>query len=135
MNINIPQEWAGDIPVFLLVIKDAEPHVIDLDERAWLETYSDLLRGEATWHLAQKDGGGICFSLVVLDGEQPYYMARHFARAAMALGVEEAHVVAYGIGKKRLDGHVDRLWIFLPDGQICTGDDVYHIGRAKLAQM
>jgi hypothetical protein len=32
-------------------------------------------------------------------------------------------MIAYGIGKKRLDGHVDRIWV-LPNGVICTGDDV-----------
>jgi hypothetical protein len=119
--------WAGDNPFHLLIARDDKLAVIDLDERGWLQTHKDLLRGESTWHLASK-GGGIAFSLVVLDGEQPYYLARHFAR-----GPEQ--VVAYGIGKKRRDGHVDRLWIFYPSGQVCTGDDVDILGRAMLARM
>ena len=61
-------------------------------------------------------------------------MARHFARAGAAEGQEQARVSAYGIGKKRRDGHVDRLWIFTT-GQICAGDDVDIFGRAFLAQM
>ena len=46
--------------------------------------------------------------------------------------VDRAEVRAYGIGKKRLDGHVDRLWV-LPTGVICAGDDVNVLGEA-LAQ-
>ena len=123
--------WHGGNPFFLLVLRDGEQTLVDLDERGWLETYKHLLRGESTWHLVQKPNQ-IALSMIVRDGEQPYYVARHFARATG--GAQEARVTAYGIGKKRLDGHTDRLWIF-PNGQICAGDDVDLFGRAALAQL
>jgi hypothetical protein len=132
MEIRLPEQWQGDIPVFLLIMRDEQPTVIDLDERGWLETYKELLRGESTWHLVDRESHGICFSLVVLEGEQPYYVARHFARASLIGGEQQAHVAAYGIGKKRLDGHVDRLWVFWPSRQICAGDDVDILGKAAL---
>lgn len=135
MNISIPEQWHGDIPVFLLIIRDQVAEVVDLDERGWADKYWDLMRGEADWHLVSKASTVIHFSLVVRDGEQPYYTARHFRRAGAAEGETQAEVTAYGIGKKRLDGHTDRLWIFLPSGQVCTGDDVDILGRAALAQM
>lgn len=129
--ISVPEPWQGDIPVFLLIVRGAAQNVIDLDERGWLETHKDLLRGESTWHLIDKKTIGICFSMIVREGEQPYYVARHFARADGS----DAKASAYGIGKKRLDGHVDRLWIFYPSGQVCAGDDVDLFGRAALAQL
>jgi hypothetical protein len=125
----IPLEWAGDIPFFLIIARDNEVTSIDLDQSGWLETYKELLRGASTWHLASKLDTGIVFSMIVLEGEQPYYVARHFVRAG---DKEQAHATAYGIGKKRLDGHVDRLWIFYPTMQVCTGDDVDIFGRAAL---
>lgn len=135
MNVNIPEQWHGTIPVFLLIIHDEVADVVDLDERGWLDTYRDLLRVEGTWHLVDKATTTIHFTLVVLEGEQPYYVARHFRRAGAAEGETQAEITAYGIGKKRLDGHKDRLWVFHPTGQICTGDDVDILGRAALAQM
>lgn len=139
--MNIPEQWAGNIPVFLVIIRHLkmtwpdgreetlnEPNVIDLDEKDWATTYSELMRSQATWHLVSKEDNVVHFSLFVRDGEQPYYVARHFRNTGI-----EAQISAYGIGKKRLDGHVDRLWVFT-DGQVCGGDDVDFFGQAKLTQ-
>lgn len=123
--------WAGDKPCYLLIVRDGLATVIDVDERDWPGIHAELMRGEATWHLVLKEHNRIVFTMVVLEGEQPYYVARHFARSTME-GVPMRQTEAHGIGKKRLDGHVDRLWVF-PNGQICSGDDVDILGRVMLA--
>jgi hypothetical protein len=131
------REWQGDAPVFLLVVKDGEQHLIDVDEKQWLTTYKELLEGEATWHLGFKPNR-LVISMVVHEGEKPYYMARHIGQIGMTADNEDGssmEVVAYGIGaKRRGDGHTDRLWVF-PNGQVCMGEeDVYDFAHAMLAK-
>lgn len=139
MELKIPTQWSGDTPFYLLIIHKAKPNIIDLDEKDWLKKprYKRLMRVEATWHLVHKNTNGIVFTMVVREGEQPYYTARHFRRTTLALLVDEPKpqpkADAYGIGKKRLDGHVDRMWVFT-DGQVCMGDDVDILGNVKLSQ-
>lgn len=62
--------------------------------------------------------------LRVLEGEQPYYTSRVVGVAGSG-GTNEVRF--YGIGKKRVDGQVDRLWI-APDGVVCVGEDVNLFG-------
>lgn len=124
-------EWQGDIPVFVLIVREGQLIIWDPDEKDWIANHQDLMRSAATWHLVTKDPQEIVLSLVVKEGDRPYYKARHFKRG---LEDDAPHVAAYGIGKKRIDGHVDQLWYFL-DGQICGGDDVNVFGNVKLMQM
>lgn len=129
--IDIPFEWAGDSPYFLVIAPEAGvPQTIDLDERGWSTTHAAYMRCQGTWHLMNKEHQ-LVFSMVVWQGEQPYYTARHIGRGLTGVRRE---VVAYGIGKKRLDGHVDRMWI-LPNGQICGGDDVEILALSLLDSM
>lgn len=127
-HVTFPDEWQGTNPMFLIIVQAGQqPVVIDLDEPGWIAKNSELMRAQGTWHLFRKDHTPV-FSLVVWEGEQPYYTARHIG----TLGREiRSELIAYGIGKKRLDGHVDRLWV-LPNGQICTGDDVDPLARSLL---
>lgn len=112
-------EWKGPNP-FYLTIQTAEGNtVIDLDETGWLTTYAHLLREPGAWMLSHKAVLQAVAIILVQEGEQPYYTARHVGIAFGGSG----EMIAYGIGKKRLDGHVDRIWV-LPNGVICTGDDV-----------
>ena len=129
--------WSGDTPYFLVIntVDPKESLYIDLDEPGWMSERQGLMRAEAEWVLAAKrtndsiDGVPVV-AMRVLPGEQPYYTHRHVG-IVYPVGVE---VQCYGIGKKRLDGHVDRLWI-LPNGIVCPGDDVDIIGSniARLA--
>jgi hypothetical protein len=115
----VVDEWKGPNP-FYLTIQTAEGNtVIDLDETGWLTTYAHLLREPGAWMLSHKAVLQAVAIILVQEGEQPYYTARHVGIAFGGSG----EMIAYGIGKKRLDGHVDRIWV-LPNGVICTGDDV-----------
>jgi hypothetical protein len=131
--------FLGDNP-YVLIIMASEPVLIDLDEPGWVSRYSHLMRKPGQWILGRKAGSTPVLTMIVSDGEQPYYTARIIGLAnlpppdSMGLSQEQAidlkrqsEIRAYGIGKKRLDGHVDRLWI-LPNGVICAGDDVDVIG-------
>ena len=115
--------WAGDNPFFLAINVGGQSLIVDLDEPGWMWEREGLMRETGEWVLVAKNDanaalGTMVLSIRVLDGEQPYYTKRHFG--SLLAGGE---IVVYGIGKKRLDGHVDRMWI-LPNGVICAGDDV-----------
>lgn len=139
MDLSIPTHWSGDKPFYVLIINKSQPTIIDLDVKDWAQIpkIKRLLRAEATWHLIAKNGNAIVFTMVVRKGEQPYYTERHFRRTTLALvedqQVDQPRADAFGIGKKRLDGHTDRMWVFT-DGQVCMGDDVDILGNAKLAR-
>ena len=113
----------------LILTKDPYTgHDIDLDEPGWATKNASLMREPATWYLVREADRSIPLSIVVHPGEQPYYTARVFASTT-----NPEQIRAYGIGKKRLDGHVDRLWI-LPNGQICGGDDVDYFAEQLLKE-
>lgn len=115
--------WLDGNPFFLLIIPDGQEAIqIDLGERGWVAKHSEsgVLRAPGRWHLVAKEGQRILGVMEVLDGEQPYYVARHVGFATSGANTE---TVAYGIGKKRLDGHVDRLW-FMANGCVTLGDDL-----------
>lgn len=135
MELKIPTQWTGDNPFYLLIINKAKPYIIDLDVKRWERRppYNRLIRLESTWHLIRKEDNGIVFTMVTRDGEQPYYVARHFRRTTADPGQPQPRADAYGIGKKRLDGHADRMWVFT-DGQVTMGDDVDILGGAKLSR-
>ena len=118
---GLTSEWADDNPYFLLLGSDDDTVVIDLGENSWSRTFADWMRRPGKWFLCRKSDRGVALALVVHEGEQPYYVQRHIGQVSGPMARE---VSCYGIGKKRLDGHVDRLWI-LPDGRtVCGGDDV-----------
>lgn len=116
-------EWAGDNPYYLLIIGE-DIASIDLDQRGWAETFSAHMRQSGHWHLVAKSTARPVLTVVVHDGEQPYYTARHVGIAGSG-GSNE--VVAYGIGKKQNDGSMVRLWV-MPDGTVTGGDDVSTYG-------
>ena len=116
--------WHGDNPFYLMIFAGGERIVIDLDERGWATTYAAYMRAPGYWFLFRKDAEQHVFEMIVLDGEQPYYTRRTVGIAGSG-GSND--VAFYGIGKKRLDGHVDRLW-YAPDGAIIAGDDVDQFG-------
>lgn len=141
-------QFRGDAPYVLVVLTPGAQTVIDLDEPGWVERYAHLMRVPGRWILARKDTNTPVFLMVVRDGEEPYYTSRVLGSMLLpppdALGMSQddltatnarSQVRAYGLGKKRLDGHVDRVWI-LPNGVVCGGDDVDEIGsemaRTKL---
>lgn len=113
-------EWQGPNPYYLGIGTDDAGVVIDLDESGWATTYSEWLRRPSLWALMEKASQQPVLTLVVRDGEQPYYTARHVGMVG-SNGSNE--VICYGIGKKRVDGVVERLWV-MPNGVVCGGDDV-----------
>lgn len=120
------------VPYYLLLVRPTgEELKIDVEEYQWMTTYADWMRGRSIWHLVRKANNTIVFAVDVFDGEQPYYTAKHIGAMGSGGGNE---IVAYGIGKKRLDGFVDRLWV-LPNGLVCGGDDVETLGRQYLEQL
>jgi hypothetical protein len=136
-------EWRGPNPYFLAVrqyerttgpqgvIVNRETTVIDLDG-PWLTTYAHLLRVPGAWMLCDKEKSNArkeltpVLFLLVQEGEQPYYVKKHVGILPFGDSFAE-EIVCYGIGKKRVDGQVDRMWI-MPNGMICAGEDVYEIG-------
>lgn len=115
-------------PYQLLLITDQTPTWIDLDEYEWMKTYADLMRKPGQWHLVHRETQVVALSIWVHPGEQPYYTMRGFGSNKTA-----SQMRAYGIGKKRTDGHVDRLWI-LENGQVCAGDDVNEFAPEALKE-
>lgn len=126
--------WADDNPFYLLIVQDeTQLTTIDLGEFGWSKTYKKLMRQPAEWYLVRKDSQAIPISMVVRQGEQPYYVCRHIGVAGSGGGNE---VKAYGIGKKRKVGsrwQTDRLWV-LENGQVCGGDDVEPFALKLLQQ-
>jgi len=122
--------WQGENPFYLLIsLADGTGVVIDLDKRGWATEFADYFRVKAYWGLLDKNHHFPVLQMVVNDGDQPYYTARHFAATD-----SPSEVIAYGIGKKREDGHTDRLWAFR-EGMVCCGDDVDVLGRLLLDQL
>lgn len=124
-------DWQGDCPVFLIIVIGDEATFVDLDERGWSSKHADKMRSPGKWYLAKKEDGAVPIALVVNEGEQPYYTARHIGIASTAPDADgnlpRVETIAYGLGKKRIDGHVDRLWWFR-NGLTVSGDDVESFG-------
>lgn len=125
--VELPEKWYGSWPFFLLIVtKNNTVHsVIDLEEPEWRAKYEDnIMREPGQWYLARKHDRSVVFALNVEEGEQPYYVLKHVGYLG---GVEDNptqhEMGAFGLGKKRLDGHVDRMWI-LPNGLVCGGNDL-----------
>lgn len=98
---------------------------IDLDESGWATTYAAWMRrADCVWFLRRKADHAATVAVWVHPGDQPYYTARHVGITGSGGGNE---ITAYGIGKKRPDGSVHRLWV-LPNGLVCTAEDVDDLG-------
>lgn len=116
--------WADDNPYYLVISGDRRGTMIDLGEAGWATKYCRWLRLPGAWVLRRKSDDANVLMVWVHKGDQPYYTAHHVGITSSAGGNE---IIAYGIGKKRPDGSVNRMWI-LPNGCICSGDDVDDIG-------
>lgn len=121
--------WQGDNPYTVLISRGIDDSIlIDLDEHGWATTHAEWLRGKARWFLVRKADMNPMLWMSVTEGEQPYYVCRHVGIGTVPPGINGDdmpinEMPCYGIGKKRLDGHVDRLWL-LPNGAVTLGDDV-----------
>lgn len=130
----LDREWAGDNPFFLVVHpRDGFPIGIDLDFEGWSAYNAELMRMPGNWYLFRKADEFACLRVHVYEGEQPYYTARHVGKLGMGTGGSR-EVVAFGIGKKLIDGTVMRLWV-LPNGTVCGGEDVDDIGVELVVDM
>jgi hypothetical protein len=121
----------GDTPFYLILQFEDENVGIDLDEYQWYAKNEQYMRKPGRWLLVHKASQHPILVMQVRDGEQPYYVARHVGIVGSG-GSNE--VTAYGIGKKRVDGHTDRLWA-MPNGTVCGGDDVESIGIGLLHEL
>lgn len=123
------RDWSDANPYYLLIFRlNGEIRLVDLGVRNWIADLGEIMREVGHWYLVRKDGGLPSLALIVHEGDQPYYVARHIGVVGSSGGNE---LTIYGIGKKRKDGIVERLWA-LPNGQVCTGDDAEEFGRAAL---
>lgn len=133
--------WLGPNPYYLMIVLDRGINgkvaqtmaEIDLDQREWMKFYANFLRHTGRWFLTRKSDRVIVAMMVVHEGEQPYYVARHVGFTSVSGDGPKAETVNYGIGKKRVDGHVDRIWI-MANGCITLGDDVEPISLSLLKQ-
>lgn len=117
-------DWADENPFYLLIAAPDAHVVIDLGESGWATKHAAWMRRAAKWHLAAKGNNRILMSVNVLEGDQPYYTARHLGAIGSA-GSNE--IICYGIGKKQANGEMVRLWL-MPNGVIVGGDDVDPFG-------
>lgn len=125
--------WLGPNPYYLMIILTPSNRVaeIDLDKTGWATWYAEFLRAPSQWYLARKSDKVIVATLLVFEGEQPYYVAKHVGYTSVSGDGPNGETINYGIGKKRLDGHVDRLWI-MSNGCVTLGDDVEPISLDML---
>jgi hypothetical protein len=127
--------WAGETPFYVIIeAANGARFVIDLDEPGWMSEIDGLMRLPGTWVLMVKrfhdrPDGVPMLAVVVGEGDQPYY-TKHTVGIAVGPGAGGT-LAAYGIGKKRLDGTTERMWI-MPNGVVCSGDDVDIIGVEML---
>ena len=124
------RQWHDDNPFYLVIRLPDGARIIDLGEDQWLTVHSDLLRKPGIWNLVPKATHQPLFTVVVQEGDQPYYLARHIGIAGSA---GENQTTAFSIGKKASDGTVTRLWVIPEAGIICGGEDVNALGVRVVA--
>lgn len=121
MTQEVGMSWMGENPYCVVINRGIDDSLlIDLDKPGWSTEYAEWLRTPARWFLVRKSDMQAVLWMRVQEGEQPYYTCRHTGFATTGSGTETK---SYGIGKKRLDGHTDRLWV-LANGAVTVGDDV-----------
>ena len=126
--------WLGSNPYYLLIVLASGRHAeVDLDQSGWLKWFREYLRAPGQWYLVRKTDRLILATMLVHEGEQPYYVAKHvgFTVVSDDPNGPRGETTSYGIGKKRLDGHVDRIWI-MANGCVTLGDDVEPISLSLL---
>jgi hypothetical protein len=128
--------WVGSNPYMLVIEpkdRTIDPLIIDLDVSGWMTTHAPYLRIAANWYLLPKKPVTPLarLSMIVMNGEQPYYTARHVGIAGSG-GSNE--IVAYGIGKKQLNGTTMQMWC-MPNGTVCGGDDVDALSIAAVRRL
>jgi len=111
-------------PYYLVISAEDDGTRIDLDEPGWAKTYRKWMRRPGAWFLMDKASDVPVLALIVHQGEQPYYTARHVGITSSAGGNE---ITAYGLGKKKINGEMVRIWL-MPGGFVCGGDDVDDLG-------
>lgn len=120
----------GQTPFFLVIELDDKPdsgHIgVDLDT-PWFTTHAEHLRKPATWWLIHKGTQKPVMAIIVEEGDQPYFTKHHVGNL-----MSGREMIAFGMGKKRVDGTMVRNWI-LPNGIVCGGDDVDIIAARMLA--
>ena len=135
-------EWSDENPYFLLLVeavlpmesRQPESVQIDLGVSGWVAANEAWMRRPAWWYLCHKGSGQVALAMRVWEGEQPYYTRKHIGQINTGSGVSR-ETSCYGIGKKLVDGHVNRLWI-LPDGYaVCGGDDVEPLANEVIKAM
>ena len=116
-----PMTWQGDNPFCVVISRGIDDSLlVDLDRPGWTTEYAEWMRAPGRWFLVRKTDMQPVLWMVIHEGEQPYYSTRHTGFASTTASME---ILSHGIGKKRVDGHVDRVWV-LPNGAVTLGDDV-----------
>ena len=110
------------VPYYLLITRENSSYIkINVEEPEWMKTHAAWMRGASRWYMVTIDTDEVKLVVDVADGDQPYYAARHL-NVVRGPNVGR-HVLAYGIGAKRVGGQTDRMWL-MPDGTVCVGNDV-----------
>lgn len=119
--IEVQTGWSGETPFFLVIELDDKPASgnlgIDLDT-PWTTAHAEQIRLPGTWWLVDKRSQAPVMGIIVEPGDQPYFTKHHVGNL-----MSNRELVAYGLGKKRADGEMVRIWL-LPNGIICGGEDV-----------
>lgn len=123
MDVIRVGDWADENPFYLAIADDTEGVTIDLGEPGWSTRYAEWMRHPGIFALMRKDNHEPVLLMQVHPGEQSYYVAHHVG----ITGGRIAEITTYGIGKKRVNGEMVRLWL-MPNGAVCGGDDVDDIG-------
>lgn len=133
------EEWKGPNPYYLM-IRYRNPSdgnqsaaVVDLDEGGWMTRYADIIGVSGRWYLVHKETKAIPLALVVEDGDEPIYRAKHIAIGNMPSDLPpgiQREVICYGLGKIT-DGEKRMIWHF-PQGLHVMDDDANPLGMEVL---
>lgn len=127
MGMTEKPDWYGDNPFFLVIeTSDGMRTGIDLDKPGWASEHAELMRKTGKWVLVHKHANQAVIVVLVDEGDQPYYTARHLGSTAAT-----HEIIAYGMGKKTPDGQTHRIW-FLPGGVVTTAEDVDRVGISMI---
>lgn len=126
--IDLNVGWSGETPFYLILeLDDSAIGNIGVDlDTPWLTTYAEHLRSRGVWWLVHKKTQQPVLSVVVEEGDQPYFTKYHVGNLMAA-----QEILMYGLGKKKADGTMVRLWA-MPNGCICGGDDMDFIASRML---
>lgn len=113
-------DWAGESPIYLVIAPD-DPDAgnigIDVDAGGWISENQALFRTPSTWFLMSKVTSTPLFAVVIEDGDQAFFVKHHVGN--LMAGIQ---MTSYGLGKKKADGSVTKLWL-LPNGWVCGSEE------------